>query len=139
MPLENLLSTGVLSAEAPDQQEFDGLVGAAKFKLADSQGKGLSDESRFTLAYSAAHGLALAAMRWHGYRPAKRYIVFQSLEQTVGLENAKWRVLDQCHTQRNLAEYQGQLEIPPELLRALTEVTQELLSLVEALGPVKPP
>jgi len=52
------------------------------------------------------------------------------------LENAKWRVLDKCHKQRNLAEYEGHLEITPQLLQELIEVTTELLTLVEALGPV---
>ena len=139
MPLENLVEARLLSKEAPDQAEFDGLVTAARLKLADSQGKALSDESRFTLAYSASHSLALAALRWHGYRPAnKRYIVFQCLEQTAGLPAAKWRVLDKCHTQRNLAEYQGHVDITPELLQELIAVTQELLALVQALGPVPP-
>jgi len=76
-------------------------------------------------------------LRWHGYRSDKRYLVFQCLEQTIGLENAKWRVLDKCHKQRNLAEYEGHLEITPQLLHELIEVAKELLTLVEALGPVK--
>ena len=81
--------------------------------------------------------LSVAAMRWHGYRSDNRYLVFQCLEQTVGLENAKWRVLDKCHKQRNLAEYEGHLEITPQLLQELIEVSKELLTLVEALGPIK--
>jgi hypothetical protein len=55
----------------------------------------------------------------------------------VGLENAKWRVLDKCHKQRNLAEYEGHLEMTPQLLQELINITKELLGLVEALGPVK--
>jgi len=61
----------------------------------------------------------------------------RSFEQTVKLENAKWRILDKCHKQRNLAEYEGHLEITPQLLEALVSVTEELLKLVEALGPLK--
>lgn len=75
-------------------------------------------------------------MRWYGYRSSERYLVFQCLEHTVGLDNVKWRVLDQCHKQRNLAEYEGQLEISPQLLEALIDVASELLDLVEGLGPV---
>ena len=59
------------------------------------------------MAYGAAHALSLAAMRWHGYRSENRYLVFQCLEETLGLETAKWRVLDQCHKRRNIAEYEG--------------------------------
>lgn len=76
-------------------------------------------------------------MRWHDYRSDNRYLVFQCLQQTIGLENAKWRVLDKCHKQRNLAEYEGHLEITPQLLQELIQVTEELLKSVEAMGPVK--
>jgi len=80
--------------------------------------------------------LAVAALRWHGYRSDNRYLVFQCLQHTVGLDNAKWRVLDKCHRQRNLAEYEGRLEITPQLLHELLHITGELLTRVEALGPV---
>jgi len=80
----------------------------------------------------------LAALRWHGYRSDNRYLVFQCLQQTLGLENAKWRVLDKCHKQRNLAEYEGHLEITPQLLQELIAITEELLQLVRGLGPVGP-
>lgn len=59
------------------------------------------------------------------------------LWRTVGLENVKWRVLDKCHKQRNLAEYEGCLEITPQLFLELIHVTTELLESVDALGLVK--
>ena len=135
--LDNLVKVKQLKAEPPDQHEFNGLLSSAKRRLLDSQVEGLSEEGQFTLAYGSAHALALAAMRWHGYRSDNRYLVFQCLEHTVGLEKAKWRVLDKCHKQRNLAEYEGNLEITPQLLQELIEVTKELSTLVEALGPIK--
>jgi hypothetical protein len=64
--------------------------------------------------------------------------VFQCLQHTVELENAKWRVLDKCHKQRNIAEYEGYLEITPQLLQELIGVTGEVLGRVEAMGPVNP-
>lgn len=135
--LDNLVKINQLKNEPPDQDEFDGMVNSAKRRLDDSEVEGLSEDGQFSLAYGAAHALALAALRWHGFRSDKRYLVFQCLEQTVGLENAKWRVLDKCHKQRNLAEYEGHLEITPQLLQELIEVAKELVTLVEALGPVK--
>ena len=123
--------------EKLDNNEFDGMVNSAKRRLQDAQVRGLSEDGQFSLAYDASHALALAAMRWHGYRSDNRYLVFQCLEQTIGLENAKWRVLDKCHKQRNLAEYEGHLEITPQLLQELIEVSKELLTLVETLGPIK--
>jgi len=135
--LDNLVKIRKLKAEPPDQNEFDAMVNSAKRRLQDSKVESLSEDGQFSLAYGAAHALALAAMRWHGYRSDNRYLVFQCLQHTVGLENAKWRVLDKCHKQRNLAEYEGLLEITPQLLQELIDVIEEVLKLVEALGPVK--
>ena len=134
--LDNLVKINKLKTEPPDQKEFDGMVSSAKRRLNDAQNESLSEDSQFSLAYGAAHALALAAMRWYGYRSENRYLVFQCLEQTVGLEKAKWLVLDKCHKQRNIAEYEGHLEIEPQLLQELIAVTKELLALVEGLGPV---
>lgn len=135
--LDNLVSINQLKIEPPDQNEFDGMLESAKRRLKDAQIDGLSEDSIFSLAYGAAHALSLAAMRWHGYRSENRYLVFQCLQQTIGLENAKWRVLDKCHKQRNLAEYEGHLEITPQLLKELINITEELLKSVEVMGPVK--
>lgn len=135
--LDNLVKIKQLKKEPPDQKEFDGMLISAKRRLKDAEVEAVSEEGRFLSAYGAAHVLSVAAMRWHGYRSDNRYLVFQCLQHTVGLENAKWRVLDKCHKQRNLAEYEGHLEITPQLLQELIKVTSELIELVEALGPIK--
>ena len=135
--LDNLVKIKQLKVEPPDQEEFDRLVNSGKRRLKDARVKGLSEDGRFSLIYGAAHAFAVAALRWHGYRSDNRYLVFQCLQHTVGLENAKWRVLDKCHSLRNLAEYEGHLEITPELLQELMDTTNELLTLVNDLGPVK--
>ncbi len=135
--LDNLVKINQLKVELPDQNEFDGMLTSARRRLKDAKIDGLSEDSVFSLAYGAAHALSLAAMRWHGYRSDNRYLVFQCLQQTIGLENAKWRVLDKCHNLRNLAEYEGHLEITPQLLQELINITEELLKSVDAMGPVK--
>lgn len=134
-PLDNLakISKGGLKVESPNQAEFDGLVRSAKRKLLDAATPTLSLESAFDLAYNAAHALALAALRWHGYRSENRYLVFQALAHTVSFPPAKWRVLDLCHNKRNLAEYEGSFDIDAALVRELMGVTQELAAAVEAL------
>lgn len=74
-------------------------------RLVDAKNESISFDSRFDLAYGAAHGLALAAVRWHGYRPDnKRYIVFQALEHTVEMPAPQWRVLGTAHDKRNRSE-----------------------------------
>lgn len=134
--LENLVRIRKLNLEPPNQTEFDGMVSAAAIRLQDVQLVGLSVDSQFSLAYGAAHALALAALRWHGYRSDHRYLVFQCLTHTLGLEKAKCRVLDKCHTCRNLAEYEGHLDIDVQLLKELIIIANELHELVNGLGPI---
>ena len=83
--LDNLVKTGNLKLEPRSQPEFDGLLRSAKARLIDARNETLSIESRFDLAYNASHALALAALRWHGYRSENRYLIFQVLEQTLGI------------------------------------------------------
>jgi hypothetical protein len=135
--LDNLVGTGQLKTEAPAQAELDGLVRSGKRRLEDAQSSGLHLESRFDLAYSAAHALSLAALRWHGYRSENRYLVFQCLAHTLQLPAEQWRVLDQAHRKRNLAEYEGDLDVDAELLAALIRVAAEVAKRVAALGPVR--
>jgi hypothetical protein len=63
MTLENLVRIHELNKEATDKREFIGLVNAASDRLNDAENNSLSYASRFDLAYNAAHGLALAALR----------------------------------------------------------------------------
>ena len=135
--LDNLVKINKLKAEPPDQKEFDSMVASAKRRLQDAGIEGVSEDGQFSMAYGAAHAISLAAMRWHGYRSDNRYLVFQCLQHTVGLESVKWRVLDRCHKARNLAEYEGHVEISSQLLKELIEITNELVMLVESMGPVK--
>lgn len=81
-PLDNLVAIGQLKLEAKNQAEFDGLIHSASVRFNDACNESLSMESRFDLAYNAAHALALAALRWHGYRSTNRYLVFQVLPHT---------------------------------------------------------
>jgi hypothetical protein len=134
--LDNLVRIGKLKTEPPAKAEFDGLLRSGKARLKDAANKSLSPESRFDLAYNAAHALSLAALRWHGYRSESRYLVFQCLELTLNLPSEQWRVLDRAHNKRNVAEYEGELDIDPALLDALLRVAQEVLQRVAGPGPI---
>lgn len=132
--LDNLVKTGGLKAEPTDQAEFKGLVRSGSVRLADAGNTMLNLESRFDLAYNAAHALSLAALRWHGYRSDNRYLVFQSLTHTLKLPPEQWRVLDRAHKQRNLAEYEGHLELDEALLEAMLRVAKDVEKRVTAMG-----
>ena len=131
--LEKLCGPGKpLSPEPPDQAELDGLMRSGRVRLADAENDRISLESRFTLAYSAAHALCLAALRRLRFRTQQRYIVFQVLPHTLGLGPEIWRVLDKCHTQRNLAEYEGLLDVDNQLFTELLQATKTVLHSLEA-------
>src|SRR5688572_12205389 len=77
---ENLCGPGKpLRPEPPDAAELAGLLRSGLARLTDAGNAALALESRFDLAYNAAHALSFAALRSHGYRSGNRYIVFQLL------------------------------------------------------------
>lgn len=76
--LDNLVRIGQLKAEPAEEAEYEGLLRSGLLRLEDAGLKGLSLESRFDLAYNASHALALAALRFRGYRSDSRYLVFQA-------------------------------------------------------------
>lgn len=131
-PLENLVGPGKpLHREPPDQNEIKGLIGSGRARLHDAETATLALESRFDLAYNAAHALCLAALRLQGYRSGNRYIVFQALQHTLGLGPDVWRVLAKCHEVRNLGEYEGDLNINERLVADLIAAAKRV---DEALG-----
>jgi hypothetical protein len=135
--LDNLVHIGKLKAEKAAQSELDGLIRSGLRRLTDAENAALSMESRFDLAYNAAHALSLAALRWHGYRSDNRYLVFQSLSHTLDLPPEQWRVLDHAHRKRNLAEYEGELDIDDALLAALIRVAREVAARLAGLGKIR--
>lgn len=117
--LDNLARIRQLKTELATKDEIKGLLRSGKVRLADAKNESLSQASRFDLAYNAAHALSLAALRRAGYRSENRYLVFQC---TLGLAADQRRVLDQAHRKRNLAEYEGDVEVGDQLLEALIRV-----------------
>jgi len=123
--LENLVRTGGLKREEPARSEIEGLIKLGERRFKDAMNPDISFESRFDLAYNAAHSFSLAALRCHGYRSENRYLVFQTLAHTLKLPNAKWRVLAKAHDIRNIAEYEGDLDTDEQLLADLVSVAEE--------------
>lgn len=131
--LANLLRIGKIKAEPPNARELAGLLASGERRLTDARRVDLAFDSRFDLAYNAAHALALYALRRLGYRSDNRYLVFQALPHTLGLPAAQWRVLARAHERRNLAEYEGHLEYDDQLLVDLLAATGLLLAAIHKL------
>ena len=114
--LGNLVRIRELQKEPADPVEFGGLLQSARDRIQDINQYALSKSGQFDLAYNAAHSLALGALRCHGYRSTNRYQVFQCLVHTAGLSSEKMQVFAQCHHVRNVAEYEGHLELGETML-----------------------
>lgn len=131
--LDNLVRVGQLKAEPRNVQEVTRMLAMAQTRLKDAKLNNLSLEGRFTSAYNAAHAAALAALRWHGYRSENRYTVFQCLTHTLGWPAHRWRVLDTAHQKRNLAEYEGYLDVEESTVAEMCALVQGLISDVQTL------
>lgn len=134
--LDNLVAIGQLKAEPSRRREFEGLLRSGRARLHDARIETLSLESRFDLAYNAAHSLALAALRWHGYRSENRYLVFQVLPHTIAAGPEVWRVLAHCHGVRNRSEYEGHLDLGAQMVTDLILAAETVLKKVTALPPL---
>ena len=110
------------------------MVNSARRRLIDAQNKSLDPDSQFDLAYGAAHRLALAALRHKGYRSENRITVFQTLVHTLGSDKSDIQIFLKAHNERNLAEYQGRMEIDESLLADLIRCTKRLATAVARLG-----
>jgi len=133
--LDNLVKINQLKAEPALRSEFVGMVASAQKHLTDAQNSSISLDSRFDLAYGAAHRLALAVLRREGYRSENRYTVFQTLAHTLAIDNADIRIFSSAHNERNLMEYEGRFDIDESLLTELIRCTKNLEALVGKLTP----
>ena len=100
----------------------------ARTRLADARLPGVSPEGRFISAYNAAHAASLAALRWRGYRSENRHTVFQCLGHTLDWPAFRWRVLHAAHQKRNLAEYEGFLELEESTIVELCSLAGDLIA-----------
>ena len=136
-PLERLAGPkGPLVAEPPDAREFAALCHSAEDNLSEARRPDIKLGARFLLAYAAAHGYCLAALRHKGFRAHHRYIVFQALPHTLGVGPEIWNVLSKAHDRRNLAEYEGHIEASEALVQGILKACENVAALVKALPPI---
>lgn len=132
--LENLARVGQLHAEPPDETETAKLLAGARQWLKDARTPALGSSSRFSLAYNAAHSLALAALRAAGYRPSgsgHRIVLFQVLEFTLDAPKRVALALVQHHVRRNRLEYDA-AEVSEVEAKDLLELVSELEAMVRS-------
>jgi hypothetical protein len=143
MTLENLLKIGRLSPLAPNRDDIQRLLDAAKRNLADANVSAVSEESRFDSAYKCIMQCAMAALRARGYRtstsqPGHHQTAIQALPLTIGLDSKAMILLDTFRKQRNISDYNGD-PISPSLLEACIAEAETMLASVQTwLAAVHP-
>jgi hypothetical protein len=130
--LERLAERAFLERETASTAELRALVSSGRRVLADAPNRSLALESRFTLAYDAAHAFALAALRSAGYRSASRYLVFQCLEHTASIPAAARQQLVKAHERRNKGLYEGVFEISERFVEETIDAARVVLAALPA-------
>lgn len=133
--LDNLVKINQLKAEPQLRKEYDGMLKSAQRGLADAQNESIETDSQFDLAVEAAHKFALAALRREGYRSENRITVYQTLTHTIAVSSADLQIFLKAHNERNLASYQGRIDIDGKLLADLIAATKRLSAAVTKLTP----
>lgn len=138
--LAKLLESRLLKEHVPRELELRTHIARAKNLLKDAQLSAASLDGRYNNAYSAAHGLALAAFKMKGYRPddsgrgGHRQILFQALTHVVPAVERDCPVFEKAHDHRNKAEYLGEaLEIQASAVDALIGATKNLAEEVDLM------
>src|SRR5712692_7929629 len=128
--LRNLERTGALKQETASAAEIRRLLELARGSLTSSGLKNNPLEVRYQVAYSAAHYLALAALRANDYRTAARegyrQLVFQLLPHTAGIDSSVAQGLDRAHRKRNELEYVGAVDVTEAETGSLIAAAQAL-------------
>ena len=124
--LDRLVRVGQFKTEPAAEGDIEGLLRSGQRRLNDAGRTDLSPENRFDLGCNAAHALALAALRAQGYCSDSCYPVFQCLQHTIDLPQEQWRALDHAHRKRNLAEYEGAMDVDDQHVAALLQVAREV-------------
>ena len=136
MSLDNLVGTHQLQEHVASPQAVQRLLAAARRNLADAKVVGLSDESRFDIAYKAIMQCALVGLAANGYRPATstpghHQTMIQTLSLTLRVPRETWLVLDALRKKRNLNDYSGDL-MEPDAVRECIAQAGNLLALTIA-------
>lgn len=113
MTLSNLIGISLEQVKA-DPAMIQRLLQSAESSLQDAKVEGLSNETRFDVAYKTVMQLANAALQANGYRtltsrPGHHQTMIQSLSQMIGLERKVVIELDALRKQRNITDYSGDL------------------------------
>lgn len=133
MTLDKLIRNDWVEPHATSPEEIAKLLGVADRNLKDCKAD-ISADMRLYAAHGAVIALAKAALAACGYR-AKResnhYILFQSLEDTIGADRDTTDNLDAFRKKRNTTEYDMAGAISGKEADEIVEIASGLRNKVE--------
>jgi len=130
--LENLLNMDRRTRRGSDRDEMARLLAAARRNIQDAHVAGISEPTRFDVAYKAIIQCALAAAMAAGCLPAanergQAASVIQSLSATIGLPAEQVGVLDALRKKRDFNDYSGE-EVSDDTAAVCVRASESLLS-----------
>jgi len=128
MSLDNLVKTHQLTTHVARPSEIQRLLAAAKRNLKDANTGGISNETRFDVAYKAIMQCAMIGLLANGYRPSTstpghHQTMIQALPLTLGIARETWLVMDALRKKRNINDYSGDLIEPDSVRECLAQAT----------------
>ncbi len=109
MSLQTWFENGWLRAHQTSQEEIGNLLGIVYRDLEDAQGKALSSDWQFGIAYNAALKLCTCLVYAEGFRPEKNLAHYRTLQALHVILGDAYRkdvaYLDACRMKRNTLEY----------------------------------
>jgi hypothetical protein len=136
MSLQDWLAAKWLTACSPTPAEVRNLLAVADRELRDAAVAGLSDEGRFSHAYTAANAAATAALLAAGYEVSRgtshHHLVIQSLKFTISLDDGRIRALDAFRKLRNASIYDRPEGASAREADAMTALATEVRAASEA-------
>lgn len=132
-PLLHLLKLGKVKKRYAADGEVDALLHTAQARLNAARSPHIDLGSRHDLAYLSALASALVALRWYNCHTDSAFLVFQSLQFTLGLSKPSWRVLNMARQQHDFLDAYGR-EVPAQqALDTLLESAADVLQRVRVL------
>lgn len=134
MTLDRLIRNRWVAAHTTSPQEIANLLAVADRDLNDCRAE-VSTDTRFYIAHGAAIALAKAALAACGYKvsggDANHYRLFQSLEDTIHLDQDTVDTLEAFRAKRNTTEYDMAGTISETEASEMVEIADDLRHMVE--------
>lgn len=134
MSLADWLNNGLLVEHQTNPQEIKELLGIADRDMVDCLTKGLSPDSRLSIAYNAALQVANAALAASGYRAtreAHHYRIIQSLTYTIAADSKLVARFNRFRKKRNVSDYERAGAVSDQEAREMFTMAQDLRTTVE--------